>query len=136
MIPNREKVAEFDKLGVPWRNVVAFVGHIPPEDEMLYELIHGKGAAAWWAPPEISTGNSSAGRWPTSSKLEPDYRAFLKRGADLIETDIPRELGPLLFSSTSPPASKKAFFFHALTRAPAATIPANPDKSGTARAAD
>ena len=32
MIPNREKFAEFDQLGVPWKNVIAFVGHIPPED--------------------------------------------------------------------------------------------------------
>ncbi|MCC6356140.1 MAG: IS66 family insertion sequence element accessory protein TnpB [Verrucomicrobiae bacterium] len=28
--------------------------------------------------------------------LEPDYRSFLRRGADLVETDIPVRLGPLL----------------------------------------
>ena len=42
--------------------------------------------------------------------LEPDYRAFLKRGADLIETDIPRELGPLLYGSTPVPSSKQKYF--------------------------
>ena len=44
MIPNRAKVAEFDQLGVPWQNIVAFVGHVPPEDPGLYEQIHAKGA--------------------------------------------------------------------------------------------
>src|SRR5437868_4716332 len=35
MIPSREKIAEFNQTGVPWRNVVAFVGHTPPEDAAL-----------------------------------------------------------------------------------------------------
>lgn len=55
MIPNRAKVAEFDQLGIPWRNVVAFVGHVPPEDAGLYELIHARGASCM-------IGNSSASR--------------------------------------------------------------------------
>ena len=42
--------------------------------------------------------------------LEPDYRAFLKRGADLIETDIPVPLGPLLYGTTPAPPAKKDFF--------------------------
>ena len=44
MLPSREKVPDFDRTGVPWRNAVAFVGHTPPQDATLYELIHGKGA--------------------------------------------------------------------------------------------
>ena len=37
MIPNREKFQQFDKTGVPWSNIVAFVGHTPPQDK---ELLH------------------------------------------------------------------------------------------------
>ena len=43
MIPSRAQFAEFDKTGVPWRNIVAFVGHTPSPDKTLCELIHGKG---------------------------------------------------------------------------------------------
>ena len=42
--------------------------------------------------------------------LEPEYRAFLERGADLIETDIPVQLGPLLFHSTPVPPAKRQYF--------------------------
>ena len=42
--------------------------------------------------------------------LEPDYRAFLQRGADLIETDIPTHLGPLLYRSAPIPTQKKQYF--------------------------
>jgi glycerophosphoryl diester phosphodiesterase len=110
MIPNREKVLEFDKLGVPWRNVVAFVGHVPPEDAGLYEMIHKRGANCM-----IGTSRNLDRKFITRAVgdiklLEQDYRAFLKRGADLIETDIPRELGPMLFGSTPVPSSKKDYF--------------------------
>ena len=49
------------------------------------------------------------------NRLEPDYREFLRRGADLIETDIPVELGRLLYGSSSAPASKHRYY-HTPTR--------------------
>ncbi len=110
MIPDRAKAVEFDKLGVPWRNVVAFVGHTPPEDEGLYALIHAKGAACMVGSSRNLDRQFTSGQAADLGMLEPGYRAFLKRGADIIETDIPRELGPLLFNSIPPPATKKAFF--------------------------
>ena len=42
--------------------------------------------------------------------LEPEYRAFLERGADIIETDIPVHLGPLLFRTTPVPLDKRQYF--------------------------
>ncbi|WP_425619368.1 glycerophosphodiester phosphodiesterase family protein [Anatilimnocola sp. NA78] len=110
MVPNREKFAEFDKLGIPWKNVVAFVGHKPPEDLQLYKLIHAKGACCM-----IGTSRNLDRQFITQevkklSSLEADYRAFLKRGADLIETDIPAPLGALLYRATPIPSAKKAYF--------------------------
>jgi hypothetical protein len=43
-------------------------------------------------------------------QLEPDYRAFLGRGADVIETDIPALLGPLLYGAVQPPPAKSKYF--------------------------
>lgn len=110
MIPNRAKFTEFEQLGIPWRNVVAFVGHVPPEDLQLYELVHAKGAHCM-----IGTSRNLDRRFTRKEvaalrELEGDYRAFLKRGADLIETDIPAHLGPMLYGTAPVPGSKRQFF--------------------------
>ncbi len=120
MIPNRQKLAEFDKLGVPWRNVIAFVGHDPPTDRALYEAIHARGARCMIGASRNLDRRVLArqvlarqvlARSPADIRtLEPQYRAFLDRGADLIETDIPVQLGPLLFGEAEPPPSKKKYF--------------------------
>jgi glycerophosphoryl diester phosphodiesterase len=109
-IANLEKVAEFDKLGVPWRNVVPFVGHVVPEDPKLYEAIHARGACCMIGTSRNLDKQVSGGQVADIKELQPGYYAFLKRGADLIETDIPAQLGPLLYRSLEPPAAKKQYF--------------------------
>jgi glycerophosphoryl diester phosphodiesterase len=110
MIPSREKVAEFDKLGVPWRNVIAFVGHNPPEDLELYKLIHDRGACCLIGTSRNLDKKLLSKEVETIQALEPDYRAYLKRGADLIETDIPVQLGPMLYGRTPAPEGKQKYF--------------------------
>lgn len=110
MIPNREKFAQFDKLGVPWRNVVAFVGHTPPEDTTLYAWIHAKGASCMVGSSRNLDRQFLQGQVADMKQLDSGYRAFLQRGADLIETDIPIDLGQLLFGASRVPSSKRRFF--------------------------
>jgi glycerophosphoryl diester phosphodiesterase len=110
MVPNREKFEEFDKLGVPWRNVIAFVGHIPPEDPAIYELIHGKGANCLIGTSRNLDRQIITKQTTDIKQLEPGYRAFMKRGADVIETDIPTHLGPLMYGTAAIPAAKKMYF--------------------------
>jgi glycerophosphoryl diester phosphodiesterase len=110
MIPNLAKAQEFDTLGVPWRNVVAFVGHTPPEDVALYDYIHRKGARCM-----IGTSRNLDRQFITRQitdlkPLEPQYRAFLARGADIIETDIPAPLGQMLYRETAVPAAVRKYF--------------------------
>lgn len=110
MIPTLAKAQEFDQLGVPWRNVVTFVGHTPPEDAALYEFIHRKGACCMIGTSRNLDRKILTGEVAEIHQVEPGYRAFLGRGADIIETDIPVLLGPLLYKAASAPASKKKFF--------------------------
>jgi glycerophosphoryl diester phosphodiesterase len=110
MIPNRAKFAEFDGLGIPWRNVVAFVGHTPPEDRELYEMIHRKGANCMIGTSRHLDLRFTREKMDSLKPLEPEYRAFLERGADLIETDIPVQLGPLLFRTTPVPPARRQYF--------------------------
>ena len=110
MIPNRAKAEEFDRLNVPWNKVVAFVGHTPPNDDALYEFIHRKGASCMIGTSRNLDMNVINRVVVDIKLLEPDYRAHLRRGADIIETDIPTRLGPLLYGSTLVPESKKHYF--------------------------
>ncbi len=42
--------------------------------------------------------------------VEQQYRALMQLGADVIETDLPREVGKFLYSESAIPASKSQFF--------------------------
>ncbi|MGV3663626.1 MAG: glycerophosphodiester phosphodiesterase family protein [Prosthecobacter sp.] len=109
MIPTLAKAQEFDQLGVPWGNVVAFVGHVPAEDPALYEFVHRKGASCMIGTSRNLDRQIIEGKVSDMRQLESGYRAFLGRGADIIETDIPVLLGPLLYRDVSPPEAKKPF---------------------------
>ena len=112
MIPNRRKADEFAALGIPWNHVVAFVGHSPPEDKALYEFIHRQGASCMIGTSRNLDLRVISREVPEIKALERDYRAFLLRGADLIETDIPTLLGPLLQGATPVPGPKQRFLAH------------------------
>lgn len=109
MIPNRVQAERFEALEVPWSNVVAFVGHTPPEDPALYTFLHGKGAACMIGTSRNLDRRIITGQVATIEQLEAEYQAFLRRGADLIETDIPTQLGPLLQRTAQIPPSKKPY---------------------------
>lgn len=109
MIPTRAKAEEFSTLGMPWRNAVAFVGHVPPEDVALYDYIHRQGASCMIGTSRNLDRKILTGAVTDLKMLEPDYRAFQQRGADIIETDIPVLLGPLLNGAAEIPATKKKY---------------------------
>jgi glycerophosphoryl diester phosphodiesterase len=110
MVGNRQRLDAFDKTGVPWRNVLAFVGHTPPQEAGLCEQIHAKGARCLAGTSRNLDLRFLRGQAPRMESLEPDYRALLKMGVDLIETDIPRQVGPLLYAGQPVPASKAKYF--------------------------
>ena len=97
MVPSLAKLAEFERTGVPWRNVVAFAGHVPPKGAAIYSSIHERGARCIVGSSRNLDRQFLSRQAADLKQLEPDYRELLRRGADLIETDIPAQLGPLLF---------------------------------------
>ena len=93
-INSPEKVQEFDKTGVPWENIVAFVGHNMPDDPSLFKLIHQKGALCIVGtsrnldPLLLSGGNGK--------DISEQYMKIYRAGADILETDIPVPLSKLI----------------------------------------
>ncbi len=108
MVPDHERIAAMDASGIPWANVIAFVGHTPPTDKSLYQAIHDRGACCM-----IGTSRNLDKDFPVRfesnpSQLESEYRELLQRGADIIETDLPREVGKMLFKGSSIPEQMKS----------------------------
>jgi glycerophosphoryl diester phosphodiesterase len=110
MIPNRQRFYEFDETGVPWSNVIAFTGHTPPGDKELLQMIHAKGTCCMVGTSRNLDREYIVNRASGIEPVEQQYRALLQQGADVIETDLPREVGKLLYSESAIPASKSQFF--------------------------
>jgi glycerophosphoryl diester phosphodiesterase len=110
MIPNRERFYEFDKTGVPWSSIIAFVGHSLPKDKELLQMIHAKGTCCMVGTSRNLDREFMANRSVGTGSIEQHYHALLQFGADVLETDLPREVGKLLYGESVVPASKKRFF--------------------------
>ena len=108
MLGNRERYHEFDKTGVPWSNVAVFVSHTPPQDKELLDMIHAKGACCLAGTSRNL--DRQLRREGSSAELEQGYRILLQKGIDLIETDLPTQVGSLLYAEPAIPASKARYF--------------------------
>lgn len=97
MVPNLERVAAIDESGVPWRNLIAFVGHQPPTDQALVQAIHDRGAMCMAGTSRnldrVLSAESSSVKAPHD-----EYRELLKFGIDVIETDLPVQVHAVLRS--------------------------------------
>ncbi|MGB2864832.1 MAG: glycerophosphodiester phosphodiesterase family protein [Sedimentisphaerales bacterium] len=110
MIPNHERFHEFNEMGIPWSNIIAFVGHTPPMDKNLLEMIHGKTTCCMVGTSRNLDREFILNSLSGTAPVEQHYRALLRCGADMIETDLPIEVGKLLYSESAIPASKSKFF--------------------------
>ncbi|HLP71630.1 MAG TPA: glycerophosphodiester phosphodiesterase family protein [Bacteroidales bacterium] len=110
MIPSPEKVLEFDKTGVPWKNVVAFVGHNLPDSPELYKMIHERGALCMAGSSRNVDLKFLRNQVTDFGTLKDEYMDFFAKGIDLIETDVPVYLGPLVNPSVPAQNPVKKYF--------------------------
>lgn len=84
----RERFQQFDKTGVPWDRIIAFISHQIPEDNDLIKMIHAKGAICMAGTSRyLDRELKTAGR--PSPELLKSYLKLLEDGIDIIETDLP-----------------------------------------------
>jgi uncharacterized sulfatase len=105
MIGNDKRLAEFEATGVPWRHVVVFVGHTAAVDAGLCQRIHARGARCMAGTSRNLDRRYLNAEVSDMQTLKPDYLALLAQGVDIIETDIPRDVWPLLYRNYPLPAS-------------------------------
>ena len=109
MMPDQERYHAFDESGVPWSNLIAFVGHEPSKDQVLLQKLHDKGVCCLAGTSRNIDKELILQSAANAGNVEQQYHALLQRGIDLIETDLPREVWPLLYADTAIPPSKSRF---------------------------
>ncbi len=90
-IKTREQFDEYEKAGIPFGQLMAYIGpHIKEENQELYRLLHAKGAMA------MISSASSYDKLPTKAARREKYRAIISDGASVLETDFPIEAAEAL----------------------------------------
>jgi len=110
MIGNQERFRGFQATGVPWDRVVVFVGHAPPDDKRLLQQIHAQGACCMAGTSRNLDRQLCVAGEEECDLLRSTYRSRLDFGVDLIETDLPIQVGALLYEQPEIPATKARFF--------------------------
>jgi glycerophosphoryl diester phosphodiesterase len=110
MITDRKQFEAFDKTGVPWSNIVAFVGHNPPRDRELLAMIHAKGALCLAGTSRNLDRQLAALGDQPREPIAAQYRALLKQGVDFVEADLAGKVGRLLYTDAALPQSSAKFF--------------------------
>jgi glycerophosphoryl diester phosphodiesterase len=109
-IPTPEKFTEFEKTGVPWSNVVVFVGHKMPNDPAVIKMIHDKGARCIMGTSRNIDREFIEGKVANIEQLEDGYDAILHQGIDIMETDIPVPVSKVFSNGNSIDPSISKYF--------------------------
>lgn len=109
-IPDLAAAAEFDKTGVPWSNIVAFVTHVEPKDKGVFKYIHDKGAMCIRGSSRTIDKDFLDGKLSDSNLLNAKYRQLINDGADIIEADLGVEAGKAIEKMHAVKSSKRKHF--------------------------
>jgi glycerophosphoryl diester phosphodiesterase len=101
-IRNEEEIQRFEQTGIPWTRVIAFTG-VAERPQEFNKALHEKG---------VFTILGVLGNLDRSAIARGDeiYAAFVKKGADILATDRPREAAEAI-QTLSPSNSSKSSYF-------------------------
>ncbi len=105
-ILTKEAFDEYEKSGVPWYNIMAYIGpRLTPQNKELMDLLHARGVMCM-----IGTG-PSYDKIKDVEERKRGYREIIQAGANVIESDLPIDVAEAI-SSLAPAKSKKAKYFN------------------------
>ncbi|QNL50444.1 glycerophosphodiester phosphodiesterase family protein [Olivibacter sp. SDN3] len=83
-----EELKMYENAGIPSKQMIAYIGpDIKPENQDMYKLLHGKGIRC------MISSASTYDKLETKGERAEAYRAIIKDGADILESDLPIEVG-------------------------------------------
>src|SRR5690606_38274241 len=83
MLGSQERFDEFARSGVPWSNIIAFVGHTQTPDAGLCRRIREQGASCMAGTSRNLDRPFLSGQMNSLEPLRPEYRAMLAGGVDV-----------------------------------------------------
>ncbi|HEY4288601.1 MAG TPA: glycerophosphodiester phosphodiesterase family protein [Puia sp.] len=84
---NKTAFDELEKMGVPWKNMIAYVGPTnKPENKELFDMLHEKRVMC------MISAASSYDKLKDASERDQHYRETFAQGADILESDLPIEV--------------------------------------------
>lgn len=101
-VTDKNKVEELDKSGVPWKNILAYVGKDLGNKE-LYDMIHQRGAMCLLKAQKVYD----------KAYLKDNkniYIDLVKSGIDIVETNLPDKVAKSLAEIAPAKSSKSKFF--------------------------
>jgi glycerophosphoryl diester phosphodiesterase len=101
-IKTEEQFADFDKAGVPWENIFAYVG--VPRAKSLYDKIHAKGAMVM-----VYTA-TSIDKLKDAEERKKAYHNVFTNGADMIMADRAMEVWDVAQTYMPKKSNKDKFF--------------------------
>lgn len=102
-IKTPEEMQSYEKLGIPWKNMIAYIGSKNiPENKLMLDLLHEQKVMCMISAAPIYD------KLPTPEQRGAAYRAIYDSGADILESDIPVEVGRIV---EIPKSSAKLKFF-------------------------
>ncbi len=110
MVGDEARVKSYRSSGVPWHRIVAFVGHEPPENQALLQQLHAEGVCCMAGTSRNLDRELREHANANLDELRSRYRDRLAFGIDLVETDLPVQVGKLLYASPDIPANLVKFF--------------------------
>lgn len=104
-IRNRKEFDDYDNAGVPFSQLIAYIGpQVKPENRELYDLLHKKGAMC------MISAASSYDKLKSADERKAAYRNIAKDGASIIESDYPIETADAIQDLINSKSPKSRYF--------------------------
>jgi len=104
-IRNKEEFDEYEKSGVPFTQLIAYIGPIvKPENQELYQLLHQKGTMC------MISAASSYDKLKSAEERKSAYISIAKDGASILESDMPIEAAEAIRDFQKAGNKKQKFF--------------------------
>jgi len=104
-IRNKEEFDEYEKSGVPFTQLIAYIGPIvKPENQELYLLLHQKGTMC------MISAASSYDKLKSAEERKSAYISIAKDGASILESDMPIEAAEAIRDFQKAGNKKQKFF--------------------------
>jgi glycerophosphoryl diester phosphodiesterase len=87
-VKTEEALKAYEAAGIPWKNMIAYIGsENKPENKKMFDLLHSRGVMCMISAAPVYD------KLTTKEERAAAYRDIFAKGADILESDYPVEVG-------------------------------------------